>query len=331
MSCRRSITRSSVVWTEHTSTRNLREEDDEPTDSLRPGLTKKNSIYASVIFEHNTDEKDSPTAAGNTQDQLIGDELGAKGSKDGAISPPFITYEQFMWTQFLVISLLAIYDRFDWNFWPRQLYSIGAGGAGGDRMEGYKPGPWSVVLYDCIARISGRYSIVCYNFLLLTRMECLEDIFLNSFISKNVLNCTNMVNANIRLHVYNGIALCVLTLLHVWSILFPCIFHGYTAKVILGNFEWPVSERTPTKCSVEEFDGCWPGDANVELKQMGLQADDVFRMVEMTLFLAILMPISIKWLQNHWHAGIQLHRIINIIYFVDIGKIKTYICCNADC
>ena len=140
-----------------------------------------------------------------------------------------------------------------------------------------------------------------------------------------------MVNANIRLHVYNGIALCVLTLLHVWSILFPCIFHGYTAKVILGNFEWPVSERTPTKCSVEEFDGCWPGDANVELKQMGLQADDVFRMVEMTLFLAILMPISIKWLQNHWHAGIQLHRIINIIYFVDIGKIKTYICCNADC
>ena len=56
-----------------------------------------------------------------------------------------------------------------------------------------------------------------------------------------------------------------------------------------------------------------------ELKQMGLQADDVFRMVEMTIFLCILMPISVRWFASRWHAGIQLHRLINLVYFVDVS------------
>ena len=53
---------------------------------------------------------------------------------------------------------------------------------------------------------------------------------------------------------------------------------------------------------------------------MGLQADDVFRLVEMTLFLMILMPLSVRWLASRWHAAIQLHRLINIVYFVDIVR-----------
>ena len=77
-------------------------------------------------------------------------------------------------------------------------------------------------------------------------------------------------------------------------------------------WEWPASERTPTKCKFDGTDepGCWPGDANVELKQMGLQADDVFRLVEMTIFLVILMPISVRWFASRWHAATKLHRLI---------------------
>jgi hypothetical protein len=234
---------------------------------------------------------------------------------------PFLSYEVFMWVTFTTLTVLAIIDRFAWNVWPRQVFSIGAGNAGSDRMVGFKPGPWSVVLYDAVARISGRYSILCYNFLLLTRLEMLED-FLgpSSFIAKNILDCSNMINANLRLHKITGIGLCVLTLLHVWSILFPCIFHGYSATVVPGTFEWPLSERTPVKCSVEDVPGCWPGDANPDLKQMGLQVDDVFRMVEMTIFLAVLLPISVKWMASRWHVAIHLHRFINIIYFVDIVR-----------
>ena len=196
--------------------------------------------------------------------------------------------------------------------------------AGSDRLEGYKPGPWSVVLYDCLARISGRYCILCYNFLLITRLESLEYILTNSFVSKHLLNCSNIVNANTRLHSWTGIGLCVITLLHVWSILFPCIFHGYGAVVVVGNFEWPLSERPPVKCSEENVAGCWPGDANPETKTMGLEVDDVFRMVEMTIFLGILMPLSIKWLATRWHAAIHLHRIISLVYFVDIVRRHTH-------
>mmetsp|Transcript_23315 Transcript_23315/g.36072 ORF Transcript_23315/g.36072 Transcript_23315/m.36072 type:complete len:425 (+) Transcript_23315:884-2158(+) len=111
-----------------------------------------------------------------------------------------------------------------------------------------------------------------------------------------------------------------MTLLHVWSILFPCITHGYTAVVVPGVWEWPASERTPVKCSVSDEPGCWPGDANPELKQMGLQVDDVFRMVEMTIFLCILLPISVRWFASKWHAGIHLHRLVNLVYFVDIVR-----------
>ena len=234
---------------------------------------------------------------------------------------PSISYEQFMWVTSTTITLLFILDRFLWNLWPRQTFSIGAGTAGSDRMQGFKPGPWSVVLYDVIARLSGRFSILCYNLLLLTRLESFED-FLgpSSFVAKNLLDCSDIVNANLRLHKFHGILLCVLTLLHVWSILFPCVFHGYSATVVPGKFEWPLSERTPIKCSVEDVPGCWPGDANPDLKQMGLQIDDVFRMVEMTIFLAILMPLSIKWMASRWHAAIHLHRFIHIVYFVDIVR-----------
>lgn len=304
-----SMLKNSIVWVPRQETNDHGGE--EMNYSTAPFLSKSNrSLSASVVLEHKS------SVLGVTEEE---DET-ADNSKLDSISPPMVSYELFMWTWFLILSFLAIYDRFDWNVWPRQNFTIGKGSAGSDRLVGYKEGPWSVVLYDVIARISGRYSIVCYNFLLLTRMESLEDFLSSgSFISKYVLDCSNMVNANIRLHMYNGIALCVLTLLHVWSILFPCIFHGYSVKVIPGQFEWFLSERNPTKCKVEQFDGCWPGDANAELEQMGLQVDDVFRMVEMTVFLAILMPLSLKWLSTHWHAAIQLHRFINIVYFVDIG------------
>ena len=175
---------------------------------------------------------------------------------------PLMSYEVFQWVWFVVLTSLAIADRFAWNVWPRQTYSIGSGSAGSDRTVGYKPGPWSVVLYDVLARVSGRYSIICYNFILITRLESLEQLLTTPFVRKYLLNTSNIINANTRLHFWNGIGLCVMTILHIWSILFPCVTHGYSAVVVPGVFEWPLSERTPVKCSVSNEPGCWPGDAN---------------------------------------------------------------------
>ena len=58
------------------------------------------------------------------------------------------------------------------------------------------------------------------------------------------------MNANIRLHrqTYTGIALCSLTLLHVWrSILFSCVSFSWIfiqrqyTIIIAGDFEWPLA------------------------------------------------------------------------------------------
>ena len=132
----------------------------------------------------------------------------------------------------------------------------------------------------------------------------------SSWIGKYVLDCNNIVKTNIEAHKVNGIALCVLTLIHVWSILLPCLTHKWKAQVVPGMFEWPLSERAP------------PGfkDANPATETMSLQVDDVFRMVEMTILLGILTPLSIRWMQQCWHLGIQVHRFITVIYFVDIVR-----------
>lgn len=227
---------------------------------------------------------------------------------------PSISYEVATWSIYLAFTALAIADRFVWNVWPRQTFSIDGGSAGSDRTEGYKPGPWSVVTYDVLARISGRFAICCFNLLLVTRLQFFEHYLPASFIGRYVLDCSNIVKANIRLHRWNAIALCVLTLIHVWSILFPCVTHGYSAQVIPGTFEYPLSERAPKGFK----------DANPETQTMSLQVDDVFRLVEMTILLGVLTPLSVRWLARRWHIGIHIHRFVSVVYFVDIVRRHTH-------
>lgn len=250
------------------------------------------------------------------------DETRQSGSTDGTVlteaarkrRKPFIDYELAVWIGYGIFTVLAIYDRFDWNIWPRQTFSIGSGSAGNDRLEGYTDGPWSVVFYDVLARVSGRFSICAFNLLLIVRLRSLQHFIVTSWIGKYVLDCRNIVNANLRLHKWNAIALVILTLLHVWSILLPCVTHRWGVQVFVGTFEWPLSERAP------------PGfkDANAETQMMSLEIDDVFRMVEMTILLAILTPLSVRWMSTRWHIGIKIHQFVNVIYFVDIVRRHTH-------
>jgi len=138
----------------------------------------------------------------------------------------------------------------------------------------------------------------------------LEQWLASSWIAKHFVDCSNIVTVNLRAHKWNGIVLCILTLIHVWSILLPCLTHKWNAQVVPGIFEWPLSERTP------------PGfkDANPDTKTMSLQVDDVFRMVEMTLLLGVLVPLSVKWMASNWYLGIHVHRFVTVLYFVDIVR-----------
>lgn len=227
---------------------------------------------------------------------------------------PFIHYETFAWVVYGTFTILAVVDRFVWNVWPRETYSIGAGSAGSDFVDGLKAGPWAVQLYDAVARISGRFSIIALNLLVFTMSHTAYSWLAESWLARNVFDMHNYIEANRRLHKYNGILIAVMTLLHVWSIVFPCIFHGWHAQVVLGHFEWILSERGP-----EGFK-----EISTDSKTMSLQGDDVFRIVEMTILLGILLPLSIRWLSTRWHLGVQLHSLINILYFIDIVRRHTH-------
>eukprot|EP00177_Eucheuma_denticulatum_P007325 GFKZ01013331.1.p1 GENE.GFKZ01013331.1~~GFKZ01013331.1.p1 ORF type:complete len:571 (-),score=55.47 GFKZ01013331.1:195-1907(-) len=231
-----------------------------------------------------------------------------------AVRRPLVDYETLVWFVYGVLTILACVDRFTLNIWPRQTHTIGAGPAGKDFIDGIKDGPWSVAFYDIIARISGRYSILALNLLLFTMMRSTAAALSESWIARNLIDFSNIFDANLRLHKWNGIALAVLTLVHVWSIVFPCIFNGWKAKVVAGSFEWFLSERKPSGFT----------DVDLANETMGLQVDDVFRIVEMTILLAILLPLSIRWMCTRWHLGIHVHRFIAVIYFIDIVRRHTH-------
>lgn len=227
---------------------------------------------------------------------------------------PFIKYEHAVWLVYTVIVTLAIADRFAWNVWPRETMHIGAGTAGSDFKDGLKDGPWTVKFYDIMARASGRYSIVALNLLMFTMMHSFMSWLSETWVARRVLDLSDYVEANRRLHKWNGIGLVAMTLIHVWSILLPCVFSGWRAQVVLGVFEWPLSERGPKGFK----------DINTATQTMSLQGDDVFRIVEMTILLAVLLPLSIRWLSTRWHVGIHLHGFINVLYFIDIVRRHTH-------
>ena len=79
---------------------------------------------------------------------------------------------------------------------------------------------------------------------------------------------------------------------------------------IKGTFEYPLSERSP------------PGfkDADPETETMSLQVDDVWRIVEMTVMLGVITPLTVRWLSRAWHIGMPLHRTVMVLYFVDIVR-----------
>lgn len=227
---------------------------------------------------------------------------------------PFIHYETFVWVVYGTFTILAVVDRFVWNVWPRQTYNIGAGSAGSDFVDGLQEGPWAVKFYDAFARISGRYTIFALNILLFTMSRTTYAWLAESWLARNIFDMRNYIKANLRLHKWNGILIVGMTLLHVWSIVFPSIFNGWHSRVVAGSFEWLLSERKPEGVS----------DIDNDIQTMTLQVDDVFRIVEMTVLLGILLPLSFHWMSTRWHFGVQLHSLISTVYFIDIVRRHTH-------
>ena len=218
-----------------------------------------------------------------------------------------IPYFWLIWLSFTAIQIPWILDRFFWFLWPRQSFQLSFR-TGGDR-EALKDGPWSVKFYDVAARFTGRFSIVTTNYLLFTMMhqthQWLEsNRFLNRFID------FSDETARLRVHKVLGISLAVFMLVHVWSILLPCVTHGFKAAVWAGYFVPILSEQTP--------DGF--KDVNLDEWTMYLQVDDVYRLALMTSLLVPLMYLSFRKLIENYRFGIALHNFIAIMFWIDLVR-----------
>ena len=228
-----------------------------------------------------------------------------------------VSYERLLWVLYVGLQVWWILDRFFWNVWPRQDFRIGKGSAGTDiGVDGFElmPGPFFVKFYDVVARISGRYSILALNMLFLTQMHPLFYWLQERPTLNRIIDFSRSMAANDRMHRINGWLIMVLILVHVWSILFPCIFHGYTSEVKIGFFEYPLSERAPKGFK----------DVSAVTQHVMLEVDDVYRVVLMTLLFGLLLPLSVKWMSGAYHIGIVLHGFIAVMFFIDIVRRHTH-------
>lgn len=233
-----------------------------------------------------------------------------------------VTYEGLFWSVFLPLTAWWILDRFFGNAWPRDSFTYpvsvrGETSFGGDRRSksGWGPklkeGPWAVKLYDVVARISGRFTIVGLNALVFVYMHTLHFWMMENL--SEIIDFTD-VRARHRIHARVGWAVVVATLVHVWSILFPCVAHGYDAEIKPGTFDLPLSERKP------------PGfhDVDADARKVMLQMDDVWRLGEMTVLFCVVLPLTLRWYETRYRSALKLHQTMFIAYFVDIWRRHTH-------
>lgn len=236
------------------------------------------------------------------------------------------SYYITFWSIFSITTALAIIDRFTTNIWPRQDFAYTNSQNqtvrfGGDFIDGLKPGPWTVKIYDILARISGRYAITSCNALFLTMMTTSHVLLEDTYIGRNVIDFSD-VHARIKCHIITGVSMCVLMILHMWTVLFPVFFSKFSVEVKSGSFRFPLSEGSPSgfkdqrPYANQTEDGFWGHTM--------LQVDDLARLIVITIILVPLMIFSYKKFSSNYRLGIRVHQFIFILYFIDLIRRHTH-------
>jgi len=223
-----------------------------------------------------------------------------------------VSYEAAFWAMFLTGTTLFIVDRFTTNVWTRQSFATAAYTTGSDRFA-LKEGPWTVKAYDIIARVSGRYTMSALNALFFSMMKTSHQYLTESAAVCRYIDFSDET-ASLRIHARIGISLCVVTIVHVWSILFPVFLSKYSVQIIGGTLSFPLSERKPAHFV----------DADAAKRMISMQCDDVYRLVLMSFLLGPLMVHSVKKMAADYRLGIRLHQFIMLMYFIDIVRRHTH-------
>ena len=190
---------------------------------------------------------------------------------------PCISYERISWLLFAQLTRWFVADRFVGHVWmrdtirPGSFSRQGSRSFGGDRRDIIE-GPFFVKFYDVVARISGRFTMLGLNGLMFVFMHALHFRAMECGWLTELVDFTDE-HARHRVHKCLGWGVVIATLVHIWSILFPCVFHGYGVKIVPGSFDLPFSERAPSGFK----------HADNAKKVMSLQLDDCWRLFEISV------------------------------------------------
>ncbi|CAM9174985.1 unnamed protein product [Ectocarpus sp. 4 AP-2014] len=217
----------------------------------------------------------------------------------------------------LFISTFMVLDRFYWNFWPRQ--TICTDGCGGDffcKMDDdpgcLKDGPWSAKTFDVIARISARFIISTTNLMFITMCHGTWNYLSEVQVLRPFLYAWR--TDNFWLHSIGGWTMGIWTMLHVYSLLLPSIFHGFKNVAVGGPVELPLQVSLAV--------------SNVDLdnKLANWGYDDIWRIIWMTLIFCVLTPLSRSaWaLKKNFTLAMWLHIGVGIGYFFDNWRRRTH-------
>eukprot|EP01063_Lacrimia_lanifica_P026061 TRINITY_DN3442_c0_g3_i1.p1 TRINITY_DN3442_c0_g3~~TRINITY_DN3442_c0_g3_i1.p1 ORF type:complete len:742 (+),score=238.23 TRINITY_DN3442_c0_g3_i1:265-2226(+) len=186
-----------------------------------------------------------------------------------------------------------------------------ARGGGNDFMDGLKDGPWTVQVYDVVARTSGRYIIAASNALLITMMHTTFNRL--SEVEGCVINFDGWHEANMRIHSILGWGMGVLVVPHVWSPFFVVWSHGYSVESV-----WPDDPRSELVSPVSEMKhNC--SEVDIELERICLNSDDYGRLIGMTLMFCALFPMTrlAYFLKANWSLCAWAHALLAVGFVFD--------------
>ena len=179
-----------------------------------------------------------------------------------------VKYATLFWVVFTVLTLLFIIDRLTINIVPRQAFNIRSlGYTTGTDHHDFPTSPWTATLHEIVSRLSGRYNMVALNALFFTMMHTLHAKMASSRLAEYIDFSDH--SAPIIIHEKIGLSICIITIIHVWGILFPTLFEGYSVGVTVGTLTFPLSERAPGISR----------DIDEVARKVTMQADDAWRLV----------------------------------------------------
>ncbi|CAM9357224.1 unnamed protein product, partial [Ascophyllum nodosum] len=181
-----------------------------------------------------------------------------------------------------------------------------------DGLGCLKEGPWSVKVFDFIARASARLIISTTSLMFLTMCHGTWNYLSEVEIFRPFLY--RWRNDNQWLHTVGGWTMGFWIVVHVWLLFLPWLANGYKNVKVGGDLGWPLQVSLSG------------GNIDTENRLARWGLDDIWRICWMTLIFGALLPLSRSaWaLKKNYSLAMWLHIALGAGVFFDSWRRKTH-------